>query len=244
MLSYILDFIAGLLIGIIAGLFGVGGGFLIVPTLLFLGLPVHRAIGTSLACITISSFSSTLIHIRKGAVLYRVVLLKEVFSVPFAVVGAYLSSILPERILKMTFGVLLILLAFQLINENKKDVGKSLGTVNYARVPLVGILAGLISGLLGISGGVLNVPLFHTFVGLPMTRAIGTSSLSLFFTALSGTIAHYRLGQVDIGTAFLLAPGLIIGGYLGAEMAHSIHPAKIRTGFAVILITVALKMLL
>ena len=244
MLQYFLDFIIGLGIGLMAGLFGVGGGFLIVPTLVMMGLPVHQAIGTSLACITISALSSAYTHLRRGTVLYRVVLIKEAFSIPFAVIGAYLSSLLPGRVLRVVFAFLLLYLAYRLLRRNEVAPREKPESVNYLRVPLVGILSGLVSGLLGISGGVLNVPLFNTFVGLPMRYAIGTSSLALFFTALAGAIEHYRLGQVNLSTAMLLAPGLILGAHFGARLAHSVSQAKLKRGFAALLIIVALRMLL
>ena len=243
MLHYLLDFILGLGIGFIAGLLGVGGGFLIVPTLVLLGEPMHLAIGTSLACIVLSSLSASITHIKRGAVLYRVVLLKEIFSVPFAVLGAYLSSLITGEKLKLIFALLLLYLAYKMARRDG-SIGEESSEINHSRVPVVGILSGLVSGLLGISGGVLNVPLFHTFVGIPMRYAVGTSSFALFFTALAGAIEHYQLGQVDVRTAVLLAPGLIIGGRLGALTAHSVRPETLRRAFAGVLILVALKMLL
>jgi len=241
MLQYLLDFVLGLVIGIVAGLLGVGGGFLIVPTLVLLGEPIHLAIGTSLACIAISSLSASLTHIRRGAVLYRVVLLKEAFSVPFAVLGAYLSSMIPEKALRLTFAALLLYLSYSMVRGRTVEEKNS---IDYSRVPLVGIISGLMSGLLGISGGVLNVPLFHAFVGIPMRYAVGTSSFALFFTALAGAFEHYRLGQVDLHMALLLAPGLVIGGRLGALAAHRVHPETLRRVFAGLLVLVAIKMLL
>ena len=242
MFPYVIDFIAGLGIGFIAGLLGVGGGFLIVPTLVLMGESIHVAIGTSLACITISSLASAYTHLRRGAVLFRVVLVKEAFSIPAAFLGAYLSSLLPEAILRTVFAVLLVYLAYSLLKKGNGADGPT--AVNYRRVPLVGFLAGLMSGLLGISGGILNVPLFHTYVGIPMRYAIGTSSLALFFTALAGAIAHYRLGQVDLHTAFLLAPGIILGAHLGAISAHRTRPATLRRVFAFLLVAVAIRMVL
>ncbi len=244
MLSYLLDFIIGLGIGFIAGLLGVGGGFLIVPTLVLLGEPIHLAIGTSLACITISALAAAYTHLRKGAVLFRVVLIKEAFSMPFAVLGAYLSSLTPELYLRLTFAGLLLYLAYTLLREGGKCSEKEVEKLNYHRIPVVGVLAGLTSGLLGISGGVLNVPLFHTFVGIPMRYSVGTSSLSLFFTALAGTIGHYRLGQVDLHMALLLAPGLILGARAGALTVHRVRPVLIKRVFAVLLVIIALRMLL
>jgi uncharacterized membrane protein YfcA len=244
MFQYLLDFIIGLGIGFIAGLLGVGGGFLIVPTLVILGEPIHLAIGTSLACITISALASAHTHLRKGAVLFRVVIIKETFSMPFAIIGAYLSSLIPARPLKVIFAGLLFYLTYSLFRSRGECHKETAGEINYRRVPVVGILAGLTSGLLGISGGVLNVPLFHTYINLPMRYAVGTSSLSLFFTALAGTIGHYRLGQVDLHTALLLAPGLIIGAHYGALTVHRVRPVLIKRIFAVLLVIVALKMLL
>jgi len=243
MLQYLLDLALGIGIGTIAGILGVGGGFLIVPTLVLLGEPIHLAIGTSLACIVLSALSASLTHIKRGAVLYRVVILKEAFSIPSAILGAYLSSKLPGKELRLIFAVLLLYLAYTMARGSKSAQVRS-NTIRYSLVPVVGIISGFVSGLLGISGGVLNVPLFHVLIGIPMRYAVGTSSLSLFFTALAGAIEHYRLGQVDVHSALLLAPGLIIGGRIGALTAHRVHPSLLRKAFAGVLLLVAIKMLL
>ena len=244
MLNYLFDFVIGLGIGFIAGLLGVGGGFIIVPTLVLLGEPIHVAIGTSLACITLSSFASAYAHLRRNAVLFKVVLVKEVFSVPFALVGAYLSAMMPENYLRTIFALILFYLARTLLKHGTGCHEMDEKEVKYKRIPFVGILSGLTSGLLGISGGVLNVPLFHAFVGLPMRYAVGTSSLALFFTALAATVAHYRLGQVDLHTALLLTPGILIGAHIGAVTAHRIEPSTLRKVFAGLLLVVAVRMLL
>lgn len=146
--------LGGLVIGFVAGLFGVGGGgFLLVPSLVILGVPIHKAIGTSLACISISALASAYTHLRSGRVLYRVVLLKEMFSIPSAILGAYLSSHLPERLLRVVFGVLLLYLAVAMLRSKKGDCEMEKGKIEYRNVPpLVGLVSGLVSGLLGVSG--------------------------------------------------------------------------------------------
>ncbi len=244
MFSYFIDFILGLSIGIIAGLFGIGGGFLIVPALTLIGLPIHLAIGTSLACITMSSFTSAFTHLREGRVLLKVAALKELFSVPAAVFGAYLTIFINEDLLRIIFSVMLIYLAYELIRASREKCTPEVSSINYRNVPIVGIFAGFISGLLGISGGILNVPLFHTMIGVPVRYAIGTSSVAIFFTALAGAYEHYRLGQVSLGTALLLAPGLMMGAYIGAKLAHRIQPEKLKLGFAGILILIAIRMII
>ncbi|WP_148882347.1 sulfite exporter TauE/SafE family protein [Thermococcus aciditolerans] len=244
MLNPAMAVLMGVLIGTIAGLFGVGGGFLIVPSLVFLGLPIHVAIGTSLACITISSLSSAYAHIRAGRVLYRVAFLKEAFSIPAAVIGAYLSGMLNSNVLEAVFGLLLIYVAYVFVRRSDvRNRGEAL-RINYRKVPLIGALSGLTSGLLGVSGGVLNVPLFHTLAGLPVNYAVGTSSLALFFTALVGTATHIGLGQVDLQTALLLSPGLIIGAAIGARLVPKLQPRRFKILFSVLLILVAVRLLL
>ncbi|WP_456452459.1 sulfite exporter TauE/SafE family protein [Thermococcus sp.] len=244
MLSYLIDFMLGVGIGLIAGLFGVGGGFLIVPALTFMGLPIHLAIGTSLACIVMSSFASAFTHLMEGKVLIRVAALKELFSVPAAISGAYLTIFINETVLRAIFSGLLVYLAYELLKTSGEECSPEVSSINYRNIPVVGLFAGFISGLLGISGGILNVPLFHTMVGVPVKYAIGTSSVAIFFTAFAAAYEHYTLGQVSLRTALLLAPGLIVGAYAGARLAHRIQPKKLKLGFAGILILIAVKMVI
>ncbi|WP_048147913.1 sulfite exporter TauE/SafE family protein [Palaeococcus ferrophilus] len=244
MLEYPVIFIAGLLIGTIAGLFGVGGGFLIVPLLVIMGFPIHTAIGTSLLCISISSLAAAYNHVRAKRVLYRVALLKEAFSVPAALGGAYLSRMVGENHLRAVFALLLVYLAYRFLRAQDVKPGEWEGEIKYRNVPIVGLFSGFFSGLLGISGGILNVPLFHALVRIPVKYAVGTSSLALFFTALAGTLGHYRLGHVDVSTALLLAPGLVIGASIGVHALHRLHPQKFKWAFSLLLLLMALKMIL
>ncbi|AHF80209.1 sulfite exporter TauE/SafE family protein [Thermococcus paralvinellae] len=243
MLQYILNIFIGLFIGLLAGLFGVGGGFLIVPVLTLMGLPIHDAIGTSLACISMSSFASAYGHLKRENVIFKVVILKEVFSIPSALFGAYITAFLNTRQLSAIFGFALIYVAYKLIKEPEIVSTKKKVKVDYKKVPMIGIISGFSSGLLGISGGILNVPLFYS-LGLPIHYAIGTSSVALFFTALAGVIGHYTLGQVHFDKAILLAPGLILGGFLGAKIAHNTHPEHLKRSFSLILIIIAIRMIL
>ncbi|USH00574.1 sulfite exporter TauE/SafE family protein [Thermococcus argininiproducens] len=244
MISYLLDFILGTAIGTIAGLFGIGGGFLIVPSLIFMGLPVHTAIGTSLSCIVVSSFASAYTHVRRGKVLLKVVAIKEVFSIPAALIGAYITIYLEESLLQTVFSLLLFYLAYKMATAPSRENSEKAMDIKYQNIPIVGILSGFISGLLGISGGILNVPLFHVLVEIPVRYSIGTSSVAIFFTALAGTYGHFKVGHVNIETTLLLAPGLIVGGYLGAKGAHILHPEKLKRWFALMLILIGVKMLL
>lgn len=241
-MEWIIHIVIGTVVGFIAGLLGVGGGFLLVPTLVMIGVPPHRAVGTSLACISLSSLASAYTHVRERRVLYRVVFLKEVFSIPSAVAGAYVSSYFSGKTLELVFSALLILLAFSLLRPEQEKVSEGSG-IRYRNVPIVGIIAGFISGLLGVSGGVLNVPLFYTLVGLPIKYAVGTSSLSLFFTAAAGTFEHWRLGHVSVPMVLALSPGLVVGARLGAKTVALVSPGTLRRVFALLLVVMAIGMI-
>ncbi|WP_324735933.1 sulfite exporter TauE/SafE family protein [Thermococcus sp. SY098] len=243
MLWHISIIFIGFFIGLFAGLFGIGGGFLIVPVLTLLGLPIHEAIGTSLACISMSALASAYGHLRRKNVLFKVVVIKEAFSIPSALLGAYITAFLNTRQLSAIFGFALIYVAYKLIKKPETPSIKRNVKVDYRKVPVIGIISGFSSGLLGISGGILNVPLFYS-LGLPIHYAIGTSSVALFFTALAGTVGHYILGQVHFDKAILLAPGLILGGFSGARLAHEIHPERLKMGFSLVLLIIATRMIL
>jgi len=178
-------------------------------------------------------------------VLFKVVMLKEAFSIPSALFGAYITAFLNTRQLGVIFGFALIYVAYKLIKKPETEIisTKKKVKVDYKKVSMIGIISGFPSGLLGISGGILNVPLFYS-LGLPIHYAIGTSSVALFFTALAGVIGHYTLGQVHFDKAILLAPGLILGGFSGARLAHNTHPENLKMGFSLILIIIAARMIL
>ncbi|WP_167773510.1 sulfite exporter TauE/SafE family protein [Thermococcus sp. MV11] len=243
MISSAVALLIGVAIGFIAGLFGVGGGFLIVPALTFAGLPLSIAIGTSLACITVGSMSSTAMHVRGGRVLYRVALMTAAFSIPMAIAGSYLSTVIDEGVIRVLFAFLLLYLAYTFARPDNEGSGDGVSEVKYRHVPFIGAFSGLASGLLGVSGGIINVPLFHELAGIPVKYAVGTSSLALFFTSLTAAYAHYTLGQVDITTAAMIVPGLMAGSFVGAHLVSRVPAGGLKRAFAGLLVLTAVKML-
>jgi len=165
MIYYVIA-VAGFLIGSLAGLFGIGGGFLMVPLLTLMGLPIHAAIGTSLACIVIGSLASSYGHLRKKRILFRVSALKELFSVPFAVIGAYMTILFTTPQLAALFSVLLVYVAYRMTKRNKPAENIRKFRIRYSGIPLVGAVSGFTSGLLGIGGGIMNVPLFYALADM------------------------------------------------------------------------------
>ncbi len=246
MLKYLGYFAVGVFIGILAALFGLGGGFLVVPTLNFLGVEIHHAVGTSSAAVVFTSLSSAIAYHRQRRIHYKAGLLLALTAVPGAYIGAWATSYISAAQLKIIFGVVLFLVAIKIYRKKSAEpheVKLEEVELDYKIIPLGGFIAGIASGLLGIGGGAINVP-FLTAIGLPIHYAVATSSFAIVFTATSGAIKHYMLGNVETQWLLLLVPGLIIGAQLGARIAKRTKASSLGKAFAVVLAFLAIRMIL
>ncbi len=246
MLKYIGYFGIGIVIGLLAALFGLGGGFLIVPTLNFMGVEIHHAVGTSSAAVVFTSLSSALAYSRQKRIHYKAGLLLASTAVVGAYIGAWATSYISSAQLKIIFGVVLFLVAIRLYRKKSREPEEvSLDEVelDYRVVPIGGFVAGIASGLLGIGGGAINVP-FLTYMGLPIHYAVATSSFAIVFTASAGALKHYALGNVEVGWLVLLVPGLIVGAQLGAKVAKKMRAGSLTKAFALVMGFLAVRMIL
>lgn len=246
MLKYLSYFAVGVFIGILAALFGLGGGFLVVPTLNLLGVEMHHAVGTSSAAVVFTSLSSAIAYSRQKRIHYRVGFLLASTAVVGAYIGAWMTSFISASGLKVIFGLALIVVSVRIYRKKTaepSEVRLEDVRVNYWLVPIGGFFAGIASGLLGVGGGIINVP-FLTYLGLPIHYAVATSSFAIVFTALAGALKHYAMGNVETQWLVLLVPGLIIGAQLGAGIARRTKASSLKKAFAVVMTLLALRMIL
>jgi len=245
-LRYLGYFSVGIIIGTLAAMFGLGGGFLIVPTLNLLGVEMHKAVGTSSAAVVFTSLSSAVAYHRQRRIHYKAGLLLALTAVPGAYIGAWATSYISSAQLKVIFGIVLLLVAVKIYwkkSAEPQDVRLEEVELNYKLVPIGGFIAGIASGLLGIGGGAINVP-FLTAIGLPIHYAVATSSFAIVFTATSGALKHYAMGNVEVEWLLLLVPGLIIGAQLGARIAKRTKASSLSKSFAIVLAFLAVRMVL
>ncbi len=245
-LRYAGYFVAGVFIGILAAMFGLGGGFLIVPTLNFLGVEIHRAVGTSSAAVVFASLSSAIAYHRQRRIHYRAGLLLALTAVPGAYLGAWMTSFISASGMKVLFGLALLIVALRIYRKRGVEPGEvrpSEIRINYRILPLGGLFSGIISGLLGVGGGIINVPLL-TYLGLPIHYAVATSSFAIVFTATAGALKHYMLGNVEVRWLVLLVPGLIVGAQMGAMIARRTRAESLKGAFAVVMTLLAIRMVL
>ncbi len=232
----------GLIAGLLSGALGVGGGFIIVPLyVLWMGVDQKKSHATSLAAIMPIAFISALGYAVQGKVDWSAWILVLAGSVVGANYGVRLLAKIPVRELKIIFAVLLIISALRLLWSTQPHQLVS-GTASHLLLVLIGFIAGVAAGLLGVGGGIIIVPALILSAGLDSIVARGTSLAVIVGTAISGSIAHHRRGNIEwsiaIPTGLAGIPASFLGTYLGTTLPERIT----MTAFSIVLILTALRM--
>ncbi|MBI5437835.1 MAG: sulfite exporter TauE/SafE family protein [Nitrosomonadales bacterium] len=258
---YIAYLLLGAFVGFFVGLFGIGGGLVMVPVLSFLfeaqhlggAQNLHLALGTSMAAILYTAASSARTHYSHGAVNMHIVRNLTPGLLLGTLLGALFASSAPQLYLSIFFALFVYFAAAQMLLGLKPEATRQLpGRVG---LTLVGSGIGAVSSLVSIGGGTLSVP-FMLWHNIPFKQAIGTSAALGFPIAVGGTIGYVvtglmlhtlpdgTLGFVYLPALFMLVFGSAFTTPLGAKATHSLPLKPLRRSFAVLLFVLATKMLL
>ncbi len=227
--------VIGLAGGIFGGLAGLGGGVVMIPLMVILGkLTQHAAHGTSLVAIVFTGLIGSTTYFFNGCVDWKASLVLAVCAMLTARVGALYAHSLPEKKLRKAFGFFLVLVALLLISKGtimgmSYRAGPSL---YYVVLCLTGIFTGFASGMMGIGGGGIMIPLLVILIGMPQHLAQGTSLLAMVPGSAIGASTYYRLGNVAKKIAPGLAIGAAAGGYFGATFAYLMPEFYLKLIFA------------
>ena len=252
----------GATVGFACGLLGVGGGFLMVPVqiwaLTYQGidptLATRIAFGTSLAVILPTAISGCYGHSCRGVVLWRPGIIMGLARVAGAFLGGTIASHAPADLLQMAFGLVVIMGALRMLFARNLRPKADLRT-GFLIYALSGAAVGVISGLTGIGGGVILVPVMVSVLGFSMLQAVGTSSLAIAFNAVGGTLAYAinglhveglppsSIGYIDLMQFVLLASTSVLGAQLGVRVAHKLPGEQLRYIFIALMMYVGLKMI-
>jgi uncharacterized membrane protein YfcA len=261
MLSYILFAFAGILSGILAGLLGIGGGIIVVPALIYifslLGFEhssiMQMAAGTSLSAMIVTAAAATKSHHQRDVILWPLFLYLLPGLVLGTIFGAYLASLLNTEVLKIIFGIFLIFIAlkmFFLKHTETKDV-----LPGWLGKNLIGFCVGVCSGLLGVGGGMLIIPLLIYF-GISLRNASGTSAPVALTVAMVGTCSVIVTGwhvanMPALSTGYIYWPAAIsiaifsfLSVPIGSKLAHILSVPIVSKIFAVILLITACDLIL
>lgn len=246
--TWALLFLLGTSTGLMAGIFGVGGGLIIVPALTLWNLPLAQAAATSLVGVLLSAISGTLQNWWTGQLKWRTSLQLALFGIPAAQLGAWFGSRLPETWLVPSFAALLGVSIFLIDLQQKVVLEPALEQENSKNSPeltsiaRIGLIAGTISGLFGIGGGIVMVPLQMLLISQPIQAAVTNSLGAMVAIAASGLLQHAWEGQVLWIPGLCLGLGGILGAQVGARLLPILPEKLVSQLFKLLLLTLALYM--
>jgi uncharacterized membrane protein YfcA len=257
----------GLFVGVFGTLIGAAGGFILVPILLFLYPGERPPVITSITLTVafLNAVSGSLSYARLRRIDYRSGLVFALTSVPAAVVGARLTSLLDRGLFQAIFGILLLLVSAYLLVRPAIRRETSAGLLGHTRRQLIdsdghhhsysfnlpiGIAIsfhiGMIGGLLGLGGGIMHVPALTQLLGFPIHIATATSHFVVAITTLAAVITHIIQGTFAEGAsrALVLAVGAVIGAPFGARLSQKVPGSIIIRLLAIGLAIVAARLLI
>ena len=260
-------FIGILLVAVVAGVFGsmlgVGGGIVMVPVLsLAFGVPVKVAIATSIVCVIATSSVAQSSFAARGMTNMRLGMFLEVATTVGALAGGITAVLIDGRVLQACFAVLLFYVSWQM-GRRRHDVvpvegpvmpsayfdpaeGREIryGVHGLATGFTLSLVAGNVSGLLGVGGGAFKVPVMNLLMGVPLKATIATSNLMIGVTAATSAVIFYGRGYVDPRWAVPAALGILVGARLGPRLAIHLPARVLVVVFEVVLIVFGVLMLL
>ena len=249
LLSYLLILILAVFTSTASAMVGLGGGLLLIPLIILIfGLPVKFVAGTMLLAMVPYTAVATLRNFKRGYVNFRMGFAMEVGSIAGVTAGAHLSTLLPNVLLKVLFILIVLYLTitlnipndspynyvarvFRAINHfppylKQKEVHSA--AVSIPALVLIGLVAGMFSGMLGIGGGFLKTPVLIAGVGLPPKIAVGTALFMILITASFGATSHALLGHIYYPIALTVAAGMMLGAYWGSGFLKKMSEEKVK----------------
>ncbi len=237
--------LVGLAAGLLSGMFGVGGGILIVPGLVLVAKMDQRiAHGTSLAAVLPISASSLMTYWAHDHVDWSVGFFLAIGALAGAIVGTRLLKVLPHRTLAIAFSGILVVTAIRLFMPLSSGVRDSLGGVDVVALIAIGLATGILAGLLGVGGGVVMVPAMMMLLHLPSAIAKGTSVAVIIPTSIMGTVRNRSAQNVDLKAAALVGLGGILTAVIGGQISSRMSDTVSNVLFASLLLVVATRLVL
>jgi uncharacterized membrane protein YfcA len=272
-LSLLIIFFVSVFVGVITSMLGIGEGVLLVPFLtLAAGIPIQIAIATSLVSTIANSSAASMTYVKDCRLNLRLALWFAITATAGAIIGAQIAAQINRTLLTEVFAAALVATAvvmflrrkevdamqstrlrdvqydrFQLGGSYTNTMGERLVTYQ-VRNPLLGLLSGFVagnaSGLLGIGGGIINVPVMTLGMGVPIKVATGTSALIIGLTTAVGAIIYYANGFVQPLLAAIVLEAVFLGALIGPRLQGKIRNEALTASFAVVLVILASLMLL
>ena len=252
MLELVLLSVLAVFASMVGSIIGAGGGFIYTPLLLLLGYSPKDAVSTSLAMVLFNSLSASYAYYRQGRINLRKSIPLGFLTLPGAIAGAYILSSLNIRIFRLIFGIFLIAVSSYIILKNlyerKSETGvydaRVLSDESVRRAYFISPIAGILSGMVGVGGGIILVPTFIHVALIPTHIATATSQfITIFSSYFAFTTLTIAKQNITIVTPIVAVSG-VLGGQIGARISKRLKAKVIKTIIASALIITAINIIL
>jgi len=260
----------GVFIGLLGSALGVGGGIFMVPFLvLALDIPIHQAVAASLAAIVATSSAVAAVNVERGLANIRLGIALEVTTAVGSIAGALAASRLPGGLIQLLFVLMLFPVSALMFLKGRRGPAPELrpaagpktafdsaffdpaagahtpyAVKNIAPASAVSFFAGSLSGLLGIGGGIVQVPVMNLLCGVPMKAAAATSNFIIGVSAAASAYVYFRKGLVPLELTAVIVAGVLGGSFLGIYVLYKVKAEKLQLVFSALTLVVAVKMLM
>lgn len=258
----LLIFVVSVIVGGLGSMLGIGGGVLLIPLLTgIFGIPIKTAIGASIVSVIATSSAAGAVYVGRGLAHTRLAMVLEIATTLGALAGGITAILLNANLLAAIFGAALIYVVYSMSRLPKEDqhveltglldmtyidpfTGQvvSYGVRNLTTGMVASFVAGNISGLLGIGGGIIKVPIMSLTMGVPLRAAIGTSNFMIGITAATSAIIYYQHGYLDPSIAIPTALGVLIGAQIGTRLGGRVRSHRLKQIFQGLLLVFAIQM--
>lgn len=263
----------GVFIGLLGSALGVGGGIFMVPFLvLALKLPIHQAVAASLVAIVATSSAVAAVNVERGLANIRLGITLEVTTALGSIAGALLASRIPGGAVQLLFALMLFPVSVLMFLKGRGSLKKAADRLlpetgeassfdsgffdpalaahthykvrNLTPASLVSFFAGSLSGLLGIGGGVVQVPVMNLLCGVPMKAAAATSNFIIGVSAAASAYVYFRKGLIPFELTAVIVAGVLLGSFLGIYALYKARSERLQVIFSALTLLVAVKMLM
>ncbi len=236
----------GVLAGGMGSLLGIGGGVVLVPTLVLgFGVPLEEAVPASLMCVVANSCAAAASYVENRLSDIRLGLTLELSTVSGAIVGGVVAAYLAPALLAVVFGVFTLYVSHRMLRppSRPEPVSTDYAPVNYPLGIGGSFVAGSLSALLGVGGGPLKVPLMNQGMGVPFKVASATSNLMIGVTGAASVASYAWRGNLKLALVSPLVVGVLAGAWVGSQLMPRVPTQVLKKLFAGVLLVVASQML-
>jgi len=233
--------LVGVLVGILSGFFGIGGGMMLIPTLMLFDIDIKTAIGISIVQMVFSSIYGSYLNHKKGSLIIGEGLWVGIGGFFGGFIGAYVSLFISNSILEYLFLSLLLFAIYRLFSAKSHD-DNDVKSLDAKILFVVGTVIGIFAISLGVGGSILLTPILAGFLHYPIKKAVSAGLFFVAFSSVAGLVSHLSVGHIDLEKGLYVAVASLGGVFIGVWLKEHVSASKHKL-YLLIMYTVALLIL-